>query len=308
MLATFYIILPLMLLVALGHVAARAGLLAQSDWLGIERFSFKIMIPALLVQAIARSDLSLSTSGPYVLTIILALLGAGLLTLALRVLPAATVDNPQLSSMFQASTRWNGLITLTIADQLYPENGLIMIGIAMAFLVPLINVANISVLSVLNASGFALLPILKNIAANPLILGCAVGLFLNLSGIALPWAIDQALDMTSRGALAVGLICIGAGFDLRRLILLNWKVIWTVGIKFIASPLIAYTLSLLFGLSPMQSLCAVLAVATPAATNGYIVARHMGGDAELYAIILNWQLVLSVPAFPVLIYLMQGGG
>gem|GEM_PF-6073797 len=41
-------------------------------------------------------------------------------------------------------------------------------------------------------------------------------------------------------------------------------------------------------------------------TNGYIVARQMGGDAELYAITMNWQLAVSVIAFPLIIYLTLG--
>ena len=38
--------------------------------------------------------------------------------------------------------------------------------------------------------------------------------------------------------------------------------------------------------------------AVPAASNGYIVARAMGGDAELYADMLAWQTLLSMVAIP----------
>jgi len=303
---TFYIILPLIILVALGQLAAKSGQLSKTDWVGIEKLSFKIMLPVLLAQAIIGSDMSIARSGPYVLVMMAAFSIAGLLTLSLRRLMPKAVSAPQISSMFQATTRWNGLITLTIANQVFPENGFLMITIAMAFLVPFINVANISVLSVLNASSFALMPILKNIATNPLILGCVVGIAVNLTQIQIPTAIDQTMNMISRGALAVGLLCVGAGFQLRRLFQFDWRVLWTVGIKFIVAPLIVFGLARYFGLGPVETLCAILVVATPTATNGYIVARQMGGDAELYAITMNWHLAVSVLTFPVIIYLMQG--
>lgn len=188
--------------------------------------------------------------------------------------------------MFQATTRWNALITLPIADQLFGSEGLITVAIAMAFLIPLINVVNIAVISGLNARDFQIGTVLKAIAKNPLIIACAIGLALNFSELQPPDAVKETLDMVSRGALAIGLLCIGAGFDWRRLLRPTWQIIWCVVAKNIAAPL--------------------LVVATPAATAGYIVARQMGGDAELYAYIMSWQLVAAVLTFPLMIYLMQG--
>lgn len=306
MTTTFFIILPLIILVGLGQVASKSGQLADVDWIGIEKLSFKIMLPALLVQAIIGSDLSVQRSGLFVLAIIIAFSISGLMTLSLRWPFGASVGNPQISSMFQATTRWNGLITLTIANQIYPENGLQTVTIAMAFLIPYINVGNIAVLSVLNASRFSIGPILKNITTNPLIMACAVGLALNIAQIQLPVFIEQTLDMISRGALAVGLLCVGAGFQMRRLLQVNWQVLWSIAVKFLAGPALTYGLAVAFGLGEVETLCAVLVVATPTATNGYIVARQMGGDAELYAITMNWQLAVSVLMFPALIYLVQG--
>ncbi|GEM_PF-6263327 len=40
-----YIILPLIILVALGQLAAKMGQIKQDDWVGIEKLSFKIMLP-----------------------------------------------------------------------------------------------------------------------------------------------------------------------------------------------------------------------------------------------------------------------
>jgi predicted permease len=303
MIQTFYVILPLILLVAIGHVATRSGGFGAADWAGIEKLGFRILLPALLIRAIAGSDLSLARSGAYVLVIITAFAVAGALTLMLRLVVRGAVTNPQLSTLFQATTRWNGLITLTIADQVFPENGLVTVTIAMGMLVPLINIANISALSVLNGGEISAVRVLKNIALNPLIIGCTIGLALNIGAIPLPQPVEQTLVFISRGALAVGLLAVGAGFRTGDLLTLNWQVLWAVVVKFALAPGIVYVLAGAIGLGPVETLCAMLVVATPTATNGYIVARQMGGDAGLYAVILNWQLVISVFVFPVIISL-----
>ncbi len=303
MIQTFYVILPLILMVAIGQIATRSGRFTKSDWIGIEKLSFQILLPALLIKAIVGSDLSLEKSGFYGLSILIAFTVAGALTMALRMLPKSSLDNAALSSLFQAATRWNGLITLTIADQVFPDNGLIIVTVAMGLMIPVINISNIIAVSSLNARDFSVMAVTKNILKNPLIIGCAVGISLNLTGTPLPDPILQTLDYISRGALAVGLLAVGAGFSIRRLLVLNWRVLWAISIKFIVAPMIAWISAAYFGLGPVETVCAILVVATPTATNGYIIARQMGGDSELYAIILNWQLVVSVVAFPMILAL-----
>lgn len=303
----FLIVLPLVLLVALGQVIAKTGWLAANDWTGLEKLSFRILIPALIIRSIAHSDMTLKSSGLYVATMLLAFTVAGILTLILRIaLSKQALDNPQLSSMFQAVTRWNALITLPVAAQLFGPSGLTTITIAMAFLIPFINIINIAALATMLAGRFSVWKVLKTIALNPLIIASVLGLALNIGKIPIPAPVDTTLEMTGRAALAVGLLCVGAGFNMRRLFYLNWKIIWAVAIKAIVAPALVFFLAQSFGLAPMETLCAMLVVATPTATNGYIIARQMGGDAELYAIILNWQLVIAIFAFPVMIAIIQG--
>lgn len=302
-----FVILPLVLLVLVGFLAAKFQFLSETDWKGVERLSFTILIPALIINAIYGSELSMKTSGPYVLAAILAVVIIGLVTFSLRlILPKSTLPDAQLSTMIQTSTRWNALITLPIGAQLFGVDGLTTIAIAMAFLIPLINIGNIIMIAGLHAKALTLRSLLFTLAKNPMILGSIIGLSLNFSGIEPPKTMVTTLEMISRSALAVGLLCIGAGFDWRRLLLPSWQVIWGVLIKNIAAPLVFLGIATYFDLNQIETLCGMLVLATPTATNGYIVARQMGGDAELYAYTMSWQLVASIVTFPAMIYLMQG--
>ena len=64
-------------------------------------------------------------------------------------------------------------------------------------------------------------------------------------------------------------------------------------------PFVFLALASLFGLPAQETLAGVLVATVPAATNGYVVARTMGGDAELYADISVYQTFLSMIAIPV---------
>jgi predicted permease len=64
-------------------------------------------------------------------------------------------------------------------------------------------------------------------------------------------------------------------------------------------PLVFLGLANVFGLSSTETLAGLLVTAVPAASNGYVVARTMGGDTELYADILVYQTLLSMAAIPI---------
>jgi predicted permease len=277
------------------------GLVPKPQWAGIEMLGFKILIPAIIVNSIYESDLSLSRLGAFVgLTISAVSIAAVLIFFIRSVVGKENLPNPQFTTLFQTTTRWNAFIGLAAGAQLLGDMALVLISVAMAFLIPVINVVNIIVLSVFGEKKLEPMAITLSIAKNPLVLACALGLALNYTGIKLPEQAAIALDMISRGALAVGLLAIGAGIDFSRLLSPSLTMIAGVFMRIVVCPAIFLLLGNLIGLVNAQMVCGAIVCAVPAASNGYIVARQMGGDAELYACILTWQTVfaaISIPAF-----------
>lgn len=305
MFTTAALIAPIVLLVLTGFALTKAGPLTDEDWQGVEKLSFNLLIPALIIFAIYHSDIALTDIGRYVWSLLLTF-GCFVILGLVPALLGEKVPAPQVSSIFQSVTRWNAFIVLAVAEQLFGASGLALIALAMAVLIPPINVVNIVALSLLHGRGVKALTLLRTIIGNPLIIGCAVGLSLKLSGLILPTFVEQALSLVSRGALAIGLLCIGAGFDWRRLINPGWDVGYAVVVRAALSPVLFLGVAALFGLSTMELSCGLLIVAAPAAANGYIVARRMGGDAELYAYAMSWQLIATAVTYPLLIWWVQG--
>lgn len=290
-------VLPLLLIIASGYALAKSAIIPRGSWAAIETLSFRGLIPATLILAIARSDLSLERFGGFGVALVGTLAVLAFLALGLRLLPHRTLDNPAFTSLFQGTVRWNAFVALAAAEQ-FLTGGIAIMAVAIAVLIPLINITCIVVLASFGPSKARVSKILNTLIRNPLVQACAIGLTLNIGGVTLPEPMAQTLDMIGRGALGVGLMAVGAGISLRRLMRLDWRVCLGAFMRPIGASSIFVAFGLLLGLPMEQVFAGVLVFAAPAAANGYIVAKQMGGDADLYGDIMTWQVVLSLLILP----------
>lgn len=291
-------VLPLLLIIASGYALAKSEIVPRGSWGAIETLSFRGLIPATLILAISRSDLSIERFGGFGVALIGTLAILAVLALGLRLLSQEKLGNAAFTSMFQSSIRWNAFFALAAAEQ-FLTGGIALMAVAIAVLIPLINITCIVVLASFGPSKASLSKVLNTLMRNPLVQACVIGLTLNLSGISLPLPVADALEMIGRGALGVGLLAVGAGISLRRLQRIDWRVCLGAFIRPIFASCAFVGIGLMLGLPETQVFAGVLIFAAPAASNGYIVAKQMGGDADLYVDIMTWQVVLSLIVLPV---------
>lgn len=300
-------IIPIIFVVAAGYFSVKTNLIPREHWKGIEILGFRVLIPAIIVHSIYLSDLSVSRVGPFIWILLTAFILTGLLALSFRFVAATTrLSNPRFTTLFQTATRWNAYIALAAGTQILGDKALVLISVAMAFIIPLINVINIVVLSTFGDGRVKFSAIFLNVLKNPLVIACLVGLGLNLGGIILPKQVLTGIEIISKGALAVGLLAIGAGIDFSRLFSASYALAAGVITRIAVCPAIFVYLGHVYGLTQDQLICGILICSVPAATNGYIVAKQMGGDADLYACILTWQTVFAAFSIPVFVGLAAG--
>ena len=67
---------------------------------------------------------------------------------------------------------------------------------------------------------------------------------------------------------------------------------------------IAIGLALLFGLSGINLAVVAISASVPAASNSYILAKQLGGDARLMAQILTLQTIVAAATMPLIIALV----
>ena len=293
------VVIPIAMVLFTGWVARRTGLVPKENWPGIETLSYRILMPAILIHAIAEADLNPARIGTLALALLSTVALLAVTVLAVRFfITKDRLGNPALSSLFQTSVRWNAFIALAAADLIAGAEGVLMIAVAMAILIPIISIGSIVVVAALVSAEAGLRKVVFAVATNPLVIACVVGLAVNLSGLGMPEMLATGFEIVGRAALGLGLLCVGASIEIRRFVGVTWPVIAGVIFRPILAPAIFLAVGLFFGLSPQELTAGVLVNAVPGAINGYFVARAMGGDAELYADTVAWQTIVCLVAMP----------
>src|SRR5947199_5838441 len=109
-------LLPVLLLIVLGFVLKRSLLPLDMQWHGLERLTYYVLLPVLVVQTLLKADLGkVPVAGVGGALFISALLMA-LLCLGLRPLLArCAIDGPAFTSIFQGATRWQTYVALAVS-------------------------------------------------------------------------------------------------------------------------------------------------------------------------------------------------
>lgn len=301
-------ILPIFFLVVIGNVIRRTGIVPMNDWRGLELICFWLFFPAILCITLASVDLQNLPLGPLSVTVLAATGIMWVILFALKPVLQSRYDatNAQFTSIFQVGSRFHGFVALAIVLKLYGETGAAYVAIIMALLVPPINIVNIGVLA---AFGTDQTPGIGNVARivtkNPIIWGAIIGLILNFTGLGIWEPLHTTLDLLGSAALGAGLLAVGAGLRIKAALRPS-VLVWTgVIARLVVTPLLVLLLALATGLSGEAFEAAMICAAVPTAMNGYVLARTMGGDAELYAATATVQTVLSFFTIPLVIWLSR---
>ncbi|WP_373190340.1 AEC family transporter [Halomonas sp.] len=288
---------PLFLLILLG---AGLGWWRQPGgdfWPRLERLIYFLLFPAMLVSTLATADVSQVP----VARLALALLGAiGLFSLLLWALRTRLrLDPPAFTSAFQGALRFNTYVGVAGAAALHGSAGATVAAVAVALMVPVVNVLCVASFIAAGTLGTASLSrSLAALARNPLILACLAGIALNLSGIGLPGWSQPCLELLGRAALPLGLVAVGVALRPAALLRLD-RGVWAANlVKLGLMPALVLALALLLGLDPVTRDVALLFAALPTATSAYILARQLGGDAELMAALITGQTLLAMLTLP----------
>ena len=299
-------LLPVMLLIVLGFALRKGGFIPAEQWRGIEQLCYWLLFPALLVVTLARSQVSFAALSGFAIALFLMVIVLTAVAYALRVplMRRLGMSGPTFTSLFQTSTRWHGFVAFAIVERLFGPEGVAIIAIAFAAMIPWLNVANVLVLAV-HAGKVRPTPALlaRTLLKNPFLWGIALGVAWKLAGISAQGILFTTLELAGRGALGISLLALGAGLSIRALRSARREVLVSMGLKLVLAPVLAMALGKAFGVSGTPFVIMVVAAAVPTAVAGYVLARAMGGDAEFYAAAATAQVVASFLTMPLFIML-----
>ncbi|RMF19565.1 MAG: AEC family transporter [Gammaproteobacteria bacterium] len=293
-------LLPVFVLILVGLVLKRTGFPSDAFWPGAEKLMYYVLFPALLILKLtyAKTD---GLDLPQIALVLLTAFGAGtLLLIGLQQL--FRWSGAVFTSVYQGGIRFNSYVVLAAVAALYGDQGIAVAAVIMSLMIPLINVLCILIFARYGSGSVnGLRGTLKAIATNPLILSCVAGLALNLTGIRFPQALFDSLSFLSAMALPLGLLCVGAGMDLKALRETGVPLVISSAFKLAVFPWVLAGTAALFGLPSLTVKVFALIGAMPTATASYILARQLGGHAGLMAGLISAQTLLAMGTLPLLL-------
>ncbi len=295
-------LIPILVLITLGYLLKRAEFLPNETWPGMEKLTYFILFPALLVRTLGKQSL-IGAPWPSMLIIVVGTVMTSALVL-LVFHSFHSLSNATFTSIFQGGVRFNTYIMLAVAQSLFGAAGLAMGSVAAGFMIVLINLWCISIFVIWGNKSFkGILSFLREVFGNPLILACTMGWILSLSGIGLPDILGDTLEITGRAALPFGLLAVGAALKPRAIRGHLIPIIVSSIVQFAIKPLVTSLLIFYTGLTGIAAGVLIIAFMTPTAPSAFILARQLGGDSETMASIISFQTLGAFLFMPLIGYL-----
>ncbi len=302
MLTVFHAVVPIFAVIAAGFALKRTGMPGDAFWAPAERLVFWVLFPALLVVSMANRPIDTGLL-PMVLAMAAAAIAVAVLLLLAR--PLVPVSGPAFTSVVQGATRFNTYIGFSLAAALYGAEGIALLTLPVAVLLPVGNVISIWALGRygsgggLDARGMAL-----EIVRNPFIAAVALGIALNLSGLGVPAPLDRFMEIIGGASLPLGLLAVGAGLRLDALGHGRGPIALACLVKLVLVPLATWAACHWLGIAGPPLVLAVVFAGLAAAPACYVMAKIMGGDAELMAGIVTVQTLASLFSITAILLLL----
>lgn len=297
---------PVFLLMVLGYLFRRIGLLDEHFCRVSDKFVFKAALPVMLFSDMAVTDLRNTFDLPYVLFC------AGVTTvvffsiwgLSRRFLPNKDLVGEFVQVSYRSSA---AILGCAIIQSIYGDTGMAPLMIIGS--VPLFNIYAVLVLTIEREQQGSLALRLKNalrsIAANPIILGILLGVIPSLFGLeSFPPILDQTLSNLARLATPLALLSLGACFQGKKALGHIKLSALAASIKLLLLPALFLPLAVLCGFTDSKLVALIVMLGSTSTPTCYIMARNLGHEGTLSASVIVLTTVCS--AFSLTLWIFLG--
>ncbi len=284
MLSNFFValggVVPLFCLMAVGVFVKRSRLLSEEELRHVNRMVFRVFFFFMMFYNIYISDPGTAFQP------LLMLFGAGGVLLTALVFTGIVCriepENARRGPMIQAAFRGNYvLMGIPLVSNIFGDAAVAIPTMMIAAIVPLYNVLGVLVLETFRGGRFDLLPILRSVLMNPMILGAITGALCRLVELPIPAPVLKPVAQIAAATTPVALIILGASFHGGSYHAHLRQLIFSVASRLIIVPAIVLSLAIVLGFRGVELVTLIAVFATPCAVAGFAMAQQMQADAEL---------------------------
>jgi malonate transporter and related proteins len=304
------IVAPVFGLVLLGYGAARLGTFDEAATRGLSLFVFDFAIPIMLVRTMGRVALPAEPEWGLIVVYFgttFAVFGMG--ALAARRLFARSGAEPAIFGITAAFS--NSLILgIPLTLEAFGEAAAVPLFLIIAFHSALLFTLTTVVAEAGLGVGLPLsrlpLNVGKALVANPILWGLAVGLAMNLGGLALPGPVDRLARYLGDASLPCALFALGANLSRFRLGTTLRAALLLTAVKNLAHPALVLLAAPLLDLAPLTTKVALTIAACPSGVNAYLFAARYKASVEEASSTILVSTAVSVVTLSVLLGWLRG--
>jgi len=299
------VLAPVFFVIALGAVLRRTGFISNDVLLGMSRLAYWVGLPCLLVRKIANASFDGDGSFDTFWLVFIGMVAS--IVVGAAVAFATRMRRDQIGPFVQASFRGNlafvGLAVIMSAFSVLPgldagDLARAERAAALTFgpIVPIYNIAAVLVLLAFQhkLSARSLRTMGLQVASNPLLISCLLGVGISLSRWPLPGPVDSTLEILGRFALPLALLCVGGKIAATKLSGQFRLPTLAAIVKLTVGPVLCYFVARWMGVGRVETAVALILLACPTAVASYILTEQLGGDSELSAGAVVVSTVLSI--------------
>ena len=274
--ATVLIVAPVFALIAAGYAAVLFRFVSETANKGISEFAFSIAIPALLFRTVVISEFpavsAVQVWGAFYGALALTWIAALLISSVLR---QAREDGP----VFAIGSVYGNIVMLGIPLTLSALGSQAAGPMALILSVntPLLWLCGTLQMELMDrkrpgSAASLVLPILLDLARNPIMLAIGLGLLWRLTGLGLHPVVDRTVELLAQAGSPTALIALGINLFRFEVKGAKLGIAIMCALKLLAMPAVAWVLAHLLQLPPNVAGVVVLFAAMPTGANAYIFA------------------------------------
>lgn len=320
-------VLPIIILIVLGYLLKRSGFIDDNFVKRGNKLVFRVGLPALLFYNVY----NVSDLGSINWHTVWFSMGAVLLIFFIGLAIAALFieDKKRKGVVLQCVFRSNyAIIGLPLAEALGGSEGVALVAVLSAFVVPIFNILAVVSLSIFTGEGGSIniKSILKKIVTNPLIISVVAGLAALFIRSLLPVGADgqpvflisrdlkfvyKAIENVSKLATPLALIVLGGQFVFSAAGKMLKEIIIGTAWRTVLSPAVGIGLAILLtklgvmNFGPAEFTVFVALFGTPVAVSSAVMAGEMGCDEQLAGQFVVWTCICSVFTIFAIVFVLR---
>jgi predicted permease len=294
------VVFPLMIMMILGYFLKKINFVDDHSLNVMNNLVFRVFMAILLFLNIYNVEIGDTLNISNIQLIVFAVVSLIIYILVLSfIVPLFVKDKQKCSAMIHGMFRANlVLFGIPITVSIYGEDSIGFVSLLSAVLVPVFNIAAVTLLEVYRGGKVSFKKVILGIISNPLIQAAALAIIFILIGIRIPDLILTPLESISKITTPLAFIILGASLKFGSLAR-NFKYLATVVIgKLIFFPVVVISIALLLGYRNNAIVALLGAAASPSAVASFTMSKAMGSDGDLAGeIVVTTSIVSMITIF-----------